>query len=68
MKKQKCLGLTTPRVEELAAYDGMHKKFRDYASSSEQIIRRLALGPGSTVIDLGSGTGAFALHAAKQGC
>jgi len=50
----------------VAAYDHMHKKFRDYARSSEEIIDRLDLGPDSTVIDLGSGTGAFALHASRE--
>ncbi|MFH1569421.1 MAG: class I SAM-dependent methyltransferase, partial [Gemmatimonadota bacterium] len=44
----------------------MHKKFRDYRKSSEEIIRRLSLDTHSTVIDLGSGTGAFALHVATK--
>lgn len=59
-------GVDYSQAEEVEAYDRMHKKFRDYAKSSEKIITRLALGPESTVIDLGSGTGAFALHAAKK--
>lgn len=59
-------GVDFSRVEQVAAYDSMHKKFRDYAKGSEEIIRRLDLGSNSTVIDLGSGTGAFALHAAKK--
>ncbi len=50
---------------QAAAYDQMHKKFRDYEKSAEDIIRRLGLGSQSTVIDLGAGTGAFALHAAR---
>jgi len=50
----------------VAAYDSMHRKFRDYAKSSEEIIRRLGLGLESTVIDMGSGTGAFALHASRK--
>ncbi len=59
-------GIDYSGSEEVAAYDTMHKKFRDYAKSTEEIIRRLSLNTDSTVIDLGSGTGAFALHAARK--
>jgi putative AdoMet-dependent methyltransferase len=59
-------GVDYSSIEQVAAYDSMHKKFRDYAKSSDEIIRKLALDSNSTVIDLGSGTGAFALHAAKR--
>ena len=62
----KMSGVDYLQAEEVAAYDRMHRKFRDYAKSTERIIHRLALGRDSTVIDLGSGTGAFALHAAKR--
>ena len=63
--ERKFSGVDYSRREEVAAYDCMHKKFRDYEKSAEEIIRRLSLNADSTVIDLGSGTGAFALHAAK---
>jgi putative AdoMet-dependent methyltransferase len=59
-------GVDFSDIEEVLAYDIMHKKFRDYARMSEEIIRRLNLNPESIVIDMGSGTGAFALHAAKK--
>jgi len=59
-------GVDFSQEGEVAAYDNMHRKFRDYAKASEEIIRRLSLTPDSTVIDLGCGTGAFALHAAKK--
>lgn len=59
-------GVDYLRRDEVAAYDRMHKKFRDYEKSAEEIIRRLSLSADSTVIDLGSGTGAFALHAARK--
>ncbi len=58
-------GIDYARDEVVAAYDCLHKKFRDYAKAADEIVRRLGLGAGSTVIDFGSGTGAFALHAAK---
>jgi putative AdoMet-dependent methyltransferase len=44
----------------------MHKKFGDYVKGTDEIFRRLGLGSESVIIDLGSGTGAFALHAAKK--
>ena len=59
-------GVDYSGIDEVAAYDSMHKKFWNYTKSSEDIIRRLSLDSDSTVIDLGSGTGAFTLHAAKK--
>ncbi|HIH36364.1 class I SAM-dependent methyltransferase [Methanothrix sp.] len=64
--ERKPCGVDFTDIEEVVAYDTMHQKFRDYARSSEEIMRRLGLGSGSIVIDIGSGTGAFALHAAKK--
>jgi len=64
--EMKFCGVDYSRADEVAAYDCMHKKFRDYSKSTNEIIRRLSLGSDSTVIDLGAGTGAFALHAAKR--
>lgn len=64
--EMKSTGVDFSLIEEVAAYDSMHKKLRNYAEMSEQIIRRLSLNANSTVIDLGCGTGAFALHAAKK--
>jgi ubiquinone/menaquinone biosynthesis C-methylase UbiE len=64
--ERKFAGVDYSRSDEVAAYDRMHQKFRDYAKSTDEIIRRLSLNADSTVIDLGSGTGAFALHAAKK--
>ncbi len=61
--EMKSCGVDFTDAEEVAAYDLMHKKIRDYANMSEAIIGRLGLGSESTVIDIGSGTGAFALHA-----
>ncbi|HNW92199.1 MAG TPA: methyltransferase domain-containing protein [bacterium] len=59
-----CAGIDYASREEVAAYDAMHRTFRDYAAATAQIVARLGLGRESTVIDLGSGTGAFTLHAA----
>jgi putative AdoMet-dependent methyltransferase len=64
--EMKFSGVDFSNPEQVAVYDSMHRKFRDYAKGTEEVIRRLGLGPESVVIDLGSGTGAFALHAAKK--
>jgi len=48
-----------------ARYDKQHRKFRDYEKESKEIMSLLALGPQGTVIDMGCGTGAFAIHAAS---
>jgi len=47
-------------------YDANHQLFRDYKQEAEQIVVRLGLEPSATVIDMGCGTGAFALHAAER--
>jgi ubiquinone/menaquinone biosynthesis C-methylase UbiE len=50
---------------QVEAYDINHQKFRNYQKQTEAIIQTLELGLEHTVIDMGAGTGAFALHAAR---
>ncbi len=45
-------------------YDRYHQRFRDYRREAEQIVAALGLDSAATVLDMGCGTGAFALHAA----
>ena len=53
-------------TEEFAdKYDTRHQKFRDYKKEAQQRIEMLALDKQSTIIDMGCGTGAFAIHAAS---
>ncbi|MDX9973129.1 MAG: class I SAM-dependent methyltransferase [FCB group bacterium] len=47
-------------------YDARHLRFRDFEKEAEGIVARLGLGSGDCVIDLGCGTGAFALEAASR--
>jgi putative AdoMet-dependent methyltransferase len=47
-------------------YDTYHQMFRDYRHEAEQIVAALGLGRSATVLDMGCGTGAFAIHAAPH--
>jgi ubiquinone/menaquinone biosynthesis C-methylase UbiE len=51
---------------QVQMYDARHQKFRDYQKASAAIINQLGLSAEHTVIDMGAGTGAFALHAAPR--
>ena len=62
----KSAGVDYTSAELVQRYDDMHQRFRDYEKNSESIINWLKLDVNSTVIDMGAGTGAFALHAAKH--
>ncbi|MBN2591115.1 MAG: methyltransferase domain-containing protein [Sedimentisphaerales bacterium] len=53
-------------TEEFAdKYDKHHQKFRDYKKEAQQRIELLGLDKQSAVIDIGCGTGAFAINAAS---
>jgi len=47
-------------------YDTYHQLFRNYEQEAEQIAERLDVGASSAVLDMGCGTGAFAIHAARR--
>ena len=64
--EMKQTGVDYSSVEQVQHYDDMHQRFRDYEKDSDAIIKLLELDSNSTVIDMGAGTGAFALHAAKH--
>ena len=63
--EMKQAGVDYNSLAQVQAYDSKHQKFRDYWEDSEAIINLLELGSEHTVIDMGAGTGAFALHAAS---
>lgn len=62
----KCVGVDYTSPEQVKAYDAMHRKFRNYREEAERIISLLGLGSESSVIDMGCGTGAFALNVAES--
>ena len=58
-------GVDYTDAEQVALYDRRHQRFRDYKKFAEAVMARLNLEPEATLIDLGVGTGAFALNAAR---
>ncbi len=53
-------------LAEVEAYDARHGTFRDVEQENERILECLCIKPEHVVIDLGTGTGAFALQAARN--
>ena len=47
------------------SYDKYHQAFRNYRREAELIMAALRLDNSAVVLDMGSGTGAFAIHAAS---
>jgi putative AdoMet-dependent methyltransferase len=63
--EMKQIGRDYGDLAEVEAYDVRHGKFRDVEKENERILEKLRLKPEHIVIDLGTGTGAFALQAAR---
>ncbi len=59
-------GVNYNRPTLVRSYDTTHGRFRDYRQEAEEIVARLQLDDSATLIDMGCGTGAFALHAASH--
>ena len=60
------VGVDYDDVAEVEAYDTRHSQFRDVDAECIGILDLLAVTPQTVVIELGTGTGAFAIHAAKR--
>ncbi len=54
-------------VQEVEIYDETHARFRDLVAESHGVLDRLDLSPGSVLVDVGCGTGTFAVEAARRG-
>jgi ubiquinone/menaquinone biosynthesis C-methylase UbiE len=62
----KQLGTDYNSLEEVAFYDSRMREFRDIDAENQHIGKLAELSPESEVLEIGTGTGAFARHAAKM--
>ncbi len=62
----KSCGVDFNRFFVARRYDAYHQTFRDYRRETEEIVASLGLDGSATVLDMGCGTGAFAIHAASH--
>jgi ubiquinone/menaquinone biosynthesis C-methylase UbiE len=63
----KQLGTDYNSVEEVAQYDQRMRRFRDIDRENRELVTLAGLKAGSSVLEIGTGTGAFAREAAKAG-
>lgn len=52
---------------EVEQYDESHEHFRDREAEADSVLEALNLSDGDEVVDLGAGTGTFAIVAARRG-
>jgi ubiquinone/menaquinone biosynthesis C-methylase UbiE len=60
------VGVDYSDAKEADRYDERHGRFRNVEEENRAILDAIRLEPGQTLIDLGTGTGAFALQAAPR--
>lgn len=51
-------------ISEVQAFDAFHEKLRNVVKENESILELLSIQEHHSIIDIGAGTGAFAIHAA----
>ncbi len=62
----KQVGVDYSNQKEVEAYDSRHAQFRDIEAECSAILDKLSVTPQSIVIELGTGTGDFAIYAAQR--
>ena len=53
-------------LAEVETYDARHGRFRNVAKENEEILEKLLIRPDHVLIEFGSGTGSFAIQAARR--
>jgi len=61
----KQVGRDYTNVSEVEQYDAFHRKFRNVEKENEEILEKLAVEKNHQIVEFGTGTGAFAIQAAK---
>lgn len=61
----KPIGVDYRDIQEVQAYDRRMNRIRDVRKECAEIIDLLDLPPSSRILELGTGTGVFSIHAAK---
>jgi len=62
----KQVGVDYNDVAEVEAYDQRHNQFRDVEGENAAIMEALDVQPNDVLIDLGTGTGTFAIQVARR--
>ena len=60
------VGLDYSDGEQVRTYEAQRSRFKNYAAYAEPILEMLQPRPDQMLIDLGAGTGAFAIYAAQR--
>lgn len=60
------VGIDYADQTEVEAYDHRHSKFRDVEAECKKILDAIPVTEQSVVIEIGTGTGAFAIYAAQR--
>jgi len=63
--EMKPVGKDYANVSEVEKYDAFHSQFRNIEKDNEAILNRLSVQKNQIVLEFGTGTGAFAIQAAK---
>lgn len=64
--EMKQIGKDYDDLAEVELYDIRHGKFRNVVKENEEILEKLCLKPEHVLVEIGPGTGAFALQAARR--
>lgn len=61
------VGVDYGSLHEVEAYDQRMRAVREFERETDEILEALGLAPGALLLELGAGTGEFAIGAAKRG-